>query len=69
MFCYWVIWPFELLKNLTQVGTKNVGNTNLERARYVFRTDGILGFYRGILPGSQSVFVRNGASMVVLAFA
>lgn len=29
MFCYWVIWPFEVLKNLAQVGTVGVGSTTL----------------------------------------
>ena len=29
LLCYWVIWPFEVLKNLAQAGTQNVGNTTL----------------------------------------
>jgi hypothetical protein len=33
------------------------------------KTYGLKGFYRGILPGSQSVFLRNGASLLVLDFA
>ena len=33
------------------------------------KTYGLRGFYRGILPGSQSVFLRNGASYIVLQFA
>lgn len=69
MFCYWVIWPFEVLKNLAQAGTANVGTTSMQRAQYIMRTYGPLGFYRGILPGSQSVFLRNGASFVALTFA
>jgi len=69
MVCYWIIWPFEVLKNLSQAETQNVGNSTPERARYLFRTYGVYGFYRGLLPGSQSVFLRNGASMVVLAYA
>ncbi len=69
MLCYWIIWPFEVLKNLTQAGTENVGTTSIERCRFIMKTYGIKGFYRGLLPGSQSVFLRNGASMVVLAFA
>jgi len=69
MFCYWIIWPFEVLKNLSQAGTEKVGSTSWERCGYIMRTYGIKGFYRGLLPGSQSVFLRNGASMVVLAFA
>jgi len=69
MFAYWLIWPFEVLKNLAQADTKNVGSNHWQRAGYVLRTNGILGFYRGILPGSQSVFLRNGASYIVLQFA
>ena len=69
MFTYWVIWPFEVLKNLAQAGTENVGVSTAERASFVFRTYGLKGFYRGILPGSQSVFLRNGASFLVLDFA
>ena len=69
MFAYWLIWPFEVLKNLAQAGTKDVGNNHWQRAAYIYRIYGIRGFYRGILPGSQSVFLRNGASMIVLQFA
>jgi solute carrier family 25 carnitine/acylcarnitine transporter 20/29 len=69
MFCYWVIWPFEVLKNLAQAGTKEVGNNSLQRAKFVMKTYGLKGFYRGLLPGSQSVFLRNGASFIMLDFA
>jgi hypothetical protein len=51
MIGFWVIWPLEVIKNLTQAET-NIGNTNIERARYIYRNDGIKGFYRGIIPGS-----------------
>ena len=27
---------------------------------------GVLGLYRGIVPGSLSVFLRNGAAMIVM---
>ena len=66
MFAYWLIWPFEVLKNLTQAETTGVGNSNFARAQYVLRTYGLKGFYRGILPGSTSVFMRNGAAYIVL---
>ena len=69
MFAYWLIWPFEVLKNLTQAETAGVGNSNTARAKYVIQTYGIRGFYRGLLPGSMSVFMRNGASYIVLLFA
>ena len=32
----------------------------------MLNTYGIRGFYRGLLPGSMSVFLRNGASYIVL---
>ena len=63
-----VCWPFELLKNLSQSGNKEVGSTILQRATYIWRNQGLLGFYRGTLPGIQSVFIRNGASMVVMQY-
>lgn len=69
MFAYWLIWPFEVLKNLTQAETAGVGNSNLQRARYILATYGLKGFYRGLLPGSMSVFLRNGASYIVLQYA
>ena len=30
---------------------------------------GVLGLYRGIIPGSLSVFLRNGAAMLVMGHA
>ncbi len=30
---------------------------------------GVLGLYRGIIPGSLSVFLRNGAAMIVMRLA
>ena len=33
----------------------------------VRRLGGVLGLYRGILPGSLSVFLRNGAAMIVMS--
>jgi hypothetical protein len=49
---FWVVWPFEMLKNLAQAENVDGGNTNASRARYIYKTQGILGFYRGIVPGS-----------------
>ena len=31
------------------------------------RSEGAVGLYRGIVPGSISVFSRNGAAMIVLS--
>lgn len=66
---FWLIWPLEVLKNLAQAENKVAGSTTKERALYIYRTQGIMGFYRGILPGSQSVFLRNGAAMIVMQYA
>ena len=44
------------------------GKTTLDRAKYIYKNQGVLGFYRGILPGSQSIFFRNGASMLVMQY-
>jgi len=69
MIGFWVIWPLEVLKNMAQAETAGVGNTTMERAKFILRTQGVRGFYRGILPGSQSVFLRNGAAMITMQFA
>ena len=61
-----MIWPLEILKNLAQAETQGIGNTNLDRARHIYRTQGVLGFWRGFLPGGQSVFIRNGCAMIVM---
>ena len=65
-FGFFLIWPLEVLKNLNQAGTKGVGNTMTERAQHIMKTQGITGFYRGFTPGGQSVFMRNGAAMIVM---
>lgn len=63
---YWLVWPFEVLRNVTQAEVQGSGNTTLERARFVYRKYGLGGFYRGIWSGSQSIFIRNGSSMIVM---
>ena len=30
------------------------------------RTQGVQGFFRGLLPGAASVFLRSGAAMIVM---
>ena len=52
MFAYWIIWPFEVIKNLAQAENKLAGSSNTQRVKFVYNTYGIKGFYRGILPGS-----------------
>ena len=54
---FWVVWPFENLKNQAQAGMNWLAHA---------RTTGLLGLYRGIVPGSASVFLRNGAAMIVM---
>lgn len=61
-----LVWPLEVLKNLTQAETKGVGVTTLDKARYIMRNHGLKGFYRGFVPGSQSVFFRSGAAMIAM---
>ena len=46
-----------------------MGNGTLERAKYIFKNQGIKGFWRGFIPGGQSVFLRNGAAMIVMQSA
>ena len=52
LVAYWIIWPLEVLKNVTQAESKKVGNTFKERTMYIYSNYGVKGFYRGILPGS-----------------
>mmetsp|Transcript_13386 Transcript_13386/g.39837 ORF Transcript_13386/g.39837 Transcript_13386/m.39837 type:complete len:276 (+) Transcript_13386:240-1067(+) len=58
---FWVVWPFEMLKNQAQAG---LPGSMMERVRAT--PGGFLGLYRGIVPGSLSVFLRNGAAMIVM---
>ena len=69
MFAYWIIWPFDVIKSLVQADTKGVGSTQLQRVKWIVSEYGWQGFYRGMFAGSQSIFLRNGASMVVLQLA
>ena len=66
LVAWFMIWPLEVIKNITQAETKGVGNTNLERARHIYKTQGVSGFFRGFIPGGQSVFLRNGMAMIVM---
>ena len=59
---FWIVWPFETLKNQAQAG---IGGSMLDKVRNM--PGGPLGLYRGIVPGSISVFSRNGAAMIVLS--
>ena len=66
LLSYWLVWPFEVLRNVHQADVKGSGNNTLERVQFIYRKYGLGGFYRGIWPGSQSVFLRNGSSMIVM---
>ena len=67
---FWIIWPFEFLKNQIQAEKANeFGRTYTEKCRKIVQTHGVLGIYRGILPGTISIFTRNGASMVIMQAA
>lgn len=57
-----LVWPFETLKNRTQAGVDSKGSSMWDNMK---RT-GITGLYRGIVPGVASVFLRNGAAMLVM---
>ena len=57
---FWIVWPFETLKNQVQAG---LGGSVADKVRAM---GGLAGLYRGILPGSLSVFLRNGAAMLVM---
>eukprot|EP01116_Phalansterium_solitarium_P003888 TRINITY_DN14723_c0_g1_i1.p1 TRINITY_DN14723_c0_g1~~TRINITY_DN14723_c0_g1_i1.p1 ORF type:complete len:281 (-),score=67.60 TRINITY_DN14723_c0_g1_i1:228-1070(-) len=66
---FWIVWPFETLKNQVQAETQGVGSSLRERAAHLIRTHGPLGLFRGIVPGTLSIFLRNGAAMVVMQYA
>mmetsp|Transcript_6903 Transcript_6903/g.12199 ORF Transcript_6903/g.12199 Transcript_6903/m.12199 type:complete len:285 (-) Transcript_6903:92-946(-) len=69
MLSFWVIWPLETLKNQVQAGTAVDGNDKPTLRQRVASMGGPLGLYRGIMPGSISVFMRNGTAAVVMTFA
>ena len=65
--CFWLVWPFEFLKNQIHAERNNkLGKTNLEKVRNVIKQYGVKCMYKGLLPGTISIFTRNGASMVVM---
>ena len=66
IFSFGMTWPLEVLKNLAQADTKGVGNTNKERVQFIYRTQGITGFWRGFVPGGSSRLIGNGVGMIVM---
>lgn len=69
MLGFWVIWPLETLKNQVQAGTAVNGSTDVTLRQRIAYLGGPLGLYRGILPGSISVFLRNGTAAIVMGAA
>ncbi|CAE8584241.1 unnamed protein product [Polarella glacialis] len=69
MVSFWVIWPLETLKNQVQAGTKIEGFEKPTVRQRISHMGGLTGLYRGILPGSISVCMRNGTAAVVMGFA
>jgi hypothetical protein len=35
---FWIIWPFEILKNLAQAENKLAGSNGMERVKYIYKT-------------------------------
>lgn len=70
---FWVIWPFEVLKNQvqadTEVGTTGKKVTLMDRARLLIKDQGIKGLYRGIVPGTIRAMIANGVSMIAMIWA
>ncbi|CDW82109.1 UNKNOWN [Stylonychia lemnae] len=66
MFGFWVVWPFENIKNQIQAQNDDSKMNMMARGRDIIKRNGIKGLYRGIIPGSQSIFLRNGAAMIVM---
>ena len=60
------VWPFEIVKNLQQAGTKAAGDTTLSRFKFVYETYGMVGFTRGLIPASTGVFLRSGSAMIIM---
>lgn len=69
MLAFWAIWPLETLKNQVQAGTVVPGTASPSLRQRAAHLGGFLGLYRGILPGSISVFLRNGCAAVVMGEA
>jgi solute carrier family 25 carnitine/acylcarnitine transporter 20/29 len=60
------VWPFEVLKSQIQGNTPGPKSI-FGRLVYVAQNGGLLGLFRGILPGSLRSLIANGASMVVFS--
>lgn len=66
--CWYIVWPFEYVKNQIQAETTGVGNTIMERWKFAMQeAGGIRGLYRGFVPGTFCYVLRNGAAMLSMA--
>ncbi len=61
---WWLIWPFETLKNQVQGNTEGP-KTLSKRFVWVVQNHGAKSLFRGIVPGSARSLIANGASMLV----
>ena len=69
LISHFLVWPFEMLRNVHQAEVLGSGSSTLLRVKFIRARYGLAGFYRGIWPGSQSIFLSNGSSMIfMLAF-
>jgi len=62
-------WPLETHKNQVQAGTVIEGIDKPSLGQRIAYLGGPIGLYRGILPGSASVFLRNGTASIVMGYA
>ena len=67
-FAWFLVWPFENLKNVIQAETQGVGESWREKFSWMVRTNGVRGVYRGLVPGIMCVSSRNGASMIAMIY-
>jgi solute carrier family 25 carnitine/acylcarnitine transporter 20/29 len=63
-----LVWPFEVAKNIIQVTHSNLPTTKIIKNQ-IHEHGVIQGLYKGSLPGLSSVFIRNGASMIMMIHA
>jgi solute carrier family 25 carnitine/acylcarnitine transporter 20/29 len=63
-----IVWPFEIAKNIIQ--STHSKESSYQTIRQQIHEHGFRkGLYKGSLPGLSSVFIRNGASMIVMIHA
>ena len=66
---WWVVWPLEHMKSKVQ-GTYGADLPVIQRMRLVIKeTGGLMGLYRGILPGTIRSSIANGTSFLVMTYA